>query len=523
MTRAYCHNLALAFERVAARSPQARALVYGPGAADAVSFATLNARANRIAGLLRDQGVGQGQVVALLNHKRVDGFAAMLACLKVGAAYTNLDDQNPRARLAHMVASADPLLALADETPGDAASQVFADAGVALVDLAGASDALAAQDAENRPEAALTPGDAPAYVMFTSGSTGTPKGVLISHQNVLNLIAWARQHFALTPADRLTNVNPIYFDNSVFDVYAALFNGAAMIPVDGDTVRNAQAMVAHVDACGATLWFSVPSLLIYALRMKALTPESFASLRVIAFGGEGFPKPKLRALHALYGHRLALHNVYGPTECTCICSAVELAPEHLDGDAGLAPLGPLAANFAGRVLDGDRPVAIDEPGELCLLGPQVGLGYVNAPERTAAAFTPDPLTPHYRRWMYRTGDLVRRDARGWLHFVGRKDHQIKHMGYRIELDEIEAAMNALGYVGEAAAVYHRDRPGADYGRILGFVATAEAGVDETRVRDDLRRALPDYMIPNRIRVLASLPKSANGKIDRRALLETETR
>ena len=238
-------------------------------------------------------------------------------------------------------------------------------------------------------------------------------------------------------------------------------------------------------------------------------------MRTIIFGGEGYPKSELAKLFALYGARCQFYNVYGPTECTCICTAYLISAHDIDDEQGLPPLGRIADNFSHLVLEGDEMVEPGAVGELCLLGPQVGLGYYNDPERTRMAFVENPLARALPQRMYRTGDLVR-DAGGLLHFVGRKDNQIKHMGYRIELEEIEAAIGRLGYVVQAAVIYKRERPG--FGHIIAYVATGDADPEEQRLRSDLLGTLPPYMIPNRFVISQELPRNSNGKVDRRYLM-----
>lgn len=509
----YCYNLGLAFQQVARAVPDQPALIFS--AQETTSYAELNAMANRLARLFQRHGVTGRDVVALLNHKSIAGFAAMLACLKLGATYTNLDDENPLARLQHMIATARPTLLAADQPPNQAARQAAETNQLDILDLSASTGDIASLPDSDLPETVAVHGGMAAYLMFTSGSTGKPKGVAISHASVLNFAAWSRQQYDIRQTDRLTNVNPIYFDNSVFDFYSALLNGAALVPFSSDLVRNPGQMIAHATACGCTIWFSVPSLLIYAMRMKALAADSLPALRIISFGGEGFPIPQLRQLYGLYSARVRFYNVYGPTECTCICSSVEVTDQELTSGQGLPPLGPIAPNFHYHVLDeNDAPVEPGEVGELVLGGPQVGLGYYGESDKTAATFPQDPLNPEFPQRVYRTGDLVREDARRWLHFVGRKDNQIKHMGYRIELDEIEAILNAIPGIEEAAAIYLRET--SEFGRIIGFIAT-RAAVDTANLCETLKQRLPHYMIPHRIETLESLPKSPNGKIDRQQL------
>jgi D-alanine--poly(phosphoribitol) ligase subunit 1 len=234
-------------------------------------------------------------------------------------------------------------------------------------------------------------------------------------------------------------------------------------------------------------------------------------VRKIIFGGEGFPKQKLKQLYELFAERAGLENVYGPTECTCICSAHTIGPPDFVDMEATATLGFLAPNFDYEILFTSEARDV---GELFLRGPNVGLGYYNDPDRTAMVFVQNPTHRRFADVGYRTGDLVRRDASGRLHFVGRTDFQIKHMGYRIELEEIEAALSSLAEVNECAVIYRK--LGEGLGEIVGFAALARPRAPEELIRD-VAEIIPPYMVPKRLTVLNSLPKNANGKIDRVAL------
>ncbi|RQP24384.1 amino acid adenylation domain-containing protein [Piscinibacter terrae] len=517
MSQASPHNLGLAYADVARLHGARVALRLADGST--VTHAQLDAMSNRIARHLRlRHGVRRGDVVALIHDKSAAGYAAMMACLKLGAIYVNLDETNPPERLRRILDMARPALILCATAPASHAGILSANSQAPMVVLEGegAADWPGESDAAPEDMDAVT-GTDPAYLMYTSGSTGTPKGAVIAHGAVLRFVQWIAQRFDITPDDVFSGLNPAYFDNSVFDFYGALFTGASLAAVNRTTARDAQTMVRCLEQAGCTVWFSVPSMLIYANTMKALQPQSLPTLRCFVFGGEGFPKGELAKLFARYGQRVGFVNVYGPTECTCICSAHSVTAADLQDMDKLAPLGRLNPDFFGLVFDEDSvPVAMGEVGELWLGGPQVGLGYYNDPERTAAAFVRNPLQPHDAQRLYRTGDLVRLNDRGMYEFVGRRDNQIKHMGYRIELEEIEAALCALPHVSQAGVIYRRLR--AEFGQIEAFVA-GDATVDEARVREELRGTLPDYMIPRRVVRLQELPKNRNGKVDRKALAE----
>jgi D-alanine--poly(phosphoribitol) ligase subunit 1 len=383
-------------------------------------------------------------------------------------------------------------------------AEVAADLSIEVVDTTSLAAAVGDLDSDNLLETRSVTGSNPAYIMFTSGSTGFPKGAVMTHANVLNLIAWSQKTFSITIDDILTNVNPLYFDNSVFDFYAALFTGAVLVPLSKEETSDPKLLVEKIDEGACTLWFSVPSLLIFLQTMRATDGKHLRSIRRFVFGGEGYPKAKLKQLFDTYTPASEFFNVYGPTECTCICSSYRLTNEDFDDLRGLPPLGYLADNFDYLITD----------GELCLLGPNVGRGYYNDPERTAQSFVQNPTHDKFIDIMYRTGDLVKLNpADGKLYIEGRKDNQIKHMGYRIELEEIEAALYCLDYVSEAA-VLHTNSNGLS--RIVAVVA---GDFDNEQIRRDLKQIVPSYMVPSVFHREKILPKNPNGKVDRRQLAE----
>jgi D-alanine--poly(phosphoribitol) ligase subunit 1 len=503
-------NLGLKFREIAGAHAERPALHQTDGGV--TSYAQLDQLSNRMARLLIERGLRRGDVVGLFHDKSPGAFASMLACLKLGLIYTNLDPDSPWERLRKILRTCKPKAIINGflETPHAADLHQQPSIVIQLRQPVTAAELQQHDPAEYSGLGDVTGAD-PAYIMFTSGSTGTPKGAVMSHANVLSFVAWAHDRFQLTPEDILSNLNPMYFDNSVFDFYTAIFSGASMVPISSQQVREPAQLVGITNRVRCTVWFSVPSLLVFLLTTRALSSSDFPCVRKIIFGGEGFPKAKLKQLYDLFGGRADLENVYGPTECTCICSAHTIVASDFADMKALAALGFLAPNFDYEILDTS---GASDVGELFLRGPGVGLGYYNDPDRTAQAFIQNPTGSGGPDIGYRTGDLVRRDASGRLHFVGRADLQVKHMGYRIEIEEIEAALNGVPEVKECAVIYRK--MGDGLGEIVGFAALNRPKAPEELIRD-VAGIIPSYMVPKRVMVLESLPKNANGKIDRLAL------
>ncbi len=516
MTTPYTYNLPLRFREVARLHAERPALRFGVG--DDVSYEALNAYANRAARLFLDLGVRSGDVVAIGGDKHLDSFVALLAALKVGAAYCFLDPDNPPERLRRILSRCRPRILVVADPLGRKLDGVRDPSECVVVD--GGPGALLRQSAGLRdaelPESEAIEGGAPAYIMFTSGSTGFPKGAVISHASVLHLVDWAPEYYGLTPSDVLTNLFPLHFDGFVTDLYLAWFSGACVGVFARDVLAQGDLLLRRVDDFGCTSWCSVPSLLMYLDNMRLLHDGCFRTLRRIVLAGEGYPKARLKKLFDLFGARVFLHNAYGPTECTCLVADHRISERDFQDLAGFPPLGRPGPNVTCLILDEDgRPTAEGQVGELCLLGPQVALGYCEDPERTAAAFVPNPVTPACHERMYRTGDLVWRDSEGLLHFMGRRDNQIKHMGYRIELEEIETSMAGLPYVRRAAALFGT-RKGVSH---IVAVLSCSGDVVAADVRRDLRPVLPSYMIPTIIEFLPEIPSNHNGKVDRRRLAQ----
>ncbi len=517
----YSYNLGLKFGQIANAYPDERALVFPDG--EAFSYSELDALSNQIAQLLSTRGVKARDVIGIAGNKHVYTFAAMLAALKIGAVYCMLDPGSPLERIYKILGTCAPKLVFAEQHIINGLQTFDIDSSIIFIPseetawqtaLAGIPSAPIEASPKNTVEITAT---SPAYIMFTSGSTGNPKGAVITHGGVLNLIAWSKKTFGNGPGEVLTNVNPLYFDNSVFDFYSALFTGASLVPFSKAQVTNPAVLLDFIDQTGCTQWFSVPSMLIYLQTMRALTPARFTSIRRVIFGGEGYPKATLQKLYAQYKDRIDFHNVYGPTECTCICSTYLISDTDFEDLNGFPPLGSMIENFDYLIVDEQGvEVGPDEFGELCLLGPNVGLGYYNEKRLTERSFVQNPQHNRYPEVMYKTGDLVKyASADDKVHIRGRVDNQIKHMGYRIELEEVETALNQIDYVAQAAVVHGQFR---GLSRMVAAVITTDK-IDDKQLRADLGQIIPGYMIPNAFHTLDSLPKNANGKVDRKKITE----
>ncbi len=503
----YPHSVGDRFRAITELHSSRPALVWPGGASE--TFGQLEALSDQAAHFLQRHGVVRGDRVCLRLEKCTLTYALMLGCLKIGAPYFVVDPSNPAARVAQILNKCVPSLVFSVEEP---ACDL---AGYRVVAVEKNSLSLLDGMPVGFQSDADVLGTDPAYIMFTSGSTGVPKGAVMSHGNLLNFVEWARTEFAVTPDDVFTNLNPLYFDNSVFDFYASIMNGASLVPFDSSLIRDPYRMIREIDERHCTVYFSVPSLLVYFQTLKLITPSVFAHIRTVIFGGEGYPKIKLQELFECLHARAELVNVYGPTECTCICSAYRITETDFESLDGYPPLGGPISNFSFFILNEQGvQVSPDEPGELHLGGPCVGLGYFNEPELTERAFRQNPLNAKYHERVYRTGDLVRLSRTdGKVYFVGRRDNQIKHQGYRIELGEIEHALSRIAGVDEAVAL-HTVRDGVSL--IIGVVASTDQ-LSSEKIRKEVSKIVPTYMVPARVDILNRLPKNDNGKIDRRLL------
>jgi amino acid adenylation domain-containing protein/non-ribosomal peptide synthase protein (TIGR01720 family) len=487
-------------EAWAARTPDAVAIVAG---GVTWSYAELDRRANRLAHHLRGRGLGAERVVGVCLERGPELVVALLAILKAGGAYLPLEPSYPAERVAFMLTRARAVIlisteALADELPA---------LGPRLVCVDSDADAIAARP--SHPPAAIATGANLAYVLFTSGSTGRPKGVMVEHRGVVNYLTWCAAAYDVAGGAGAPVHSPIAFDLTVTSLLGPLAGGAAV-----HLVAEREGVEGLARALRGRLGFSLVKLTPSHLRLLTaqLTPDDARSgSRALVIGGEALAGEDLRFWRS-HAPQVRLLNEYGPTETVVGCCVHEVSPR--DRHDGPLPIGRPIAGARLYVLDRSLAlVGVGTPGELYIGGPGVARGYAGAPELTAERFVPDPFSGEPGARMYRTGDRVRRRGDGVLEFHGRLDDQIKIRGYRIEPGEIEAALREQPGV-EAAVVVAQGAPAAR--RLVAFVVAAD-GVDATALRVGCRARLPEYMVPAVVRIVAALPRSANGKIDHRAL------
>lgn len=344
------------------------------------------------------------------------------------------------------------------------------------------------------------------YVLFTSGSTGVPKGVCITHGSVIDYIDWVTETFGITEEDSFGNQAPFYFDNSILDIYSAMKTGAALHIIPQKLFSQPVLLLEYLKEHEISTIFWVPSALIVVSKLKALrNTDLTGTLKRVLFCGEVMPNKQLN-IWRKYLPDAVYANLYGPTEITDACTCYIVDREF--GDDEPLPIGYPMRNTDILVLDdADRLVTdADVTGELCVRGTGLAKGYYRNPEKTQAAFVQNPLNDAYEEKIYRTGDLVKYNERHELVYLSRKDFQIKHMGHRIELGEIETAVSSLPGISLCCCLYDEK-----HSRIVLFI---DKEMKKDEINRQLKRMIPEYMLPGKVIVKEEMPVNANGKIDR---------
>ncbi|MDN3578327.1 amino acid adenylation domain-containing protein [Chitinimonas viridis] len=486
------------FEACAARCPDAAAVVFEQ---ELVSYAELEMRANQLAHLLIAQGVVADNLVAICLPPGADMVVAMLAALKCGAAYVPMDPKYPLGRLTHMLSNSNPSALVTT-----ASVQPAIEVSCPVLDMASPElTRLLASQPQTPPQRELQRVDGPAYVIYTSGSTGAPKGVVITQRQMMASLA---SRFALyeAPTSALL-LNSISFDSSIPTIFGTLLTGGCLCLCDDNQRRDAAAIAELIERWQVSHLLSLPSVYCAVLDFIDGAVISGRSLKVVILAAEMFTTAVKTRHFAHPTIRAKLYNEYGPTECS-VWSTYYLCDPAV-GEATV-PIGRSPGHARLYVLNHALELApIGVEGELYIGGDGVGAGYLHQPELTAQRFVPDPYAAQADARMYRSGDRVRWRADGELEILGRIDNQVKLRGYRIELSEIDTALERHPAVVRAVARVVDDR-------LVAYVSLA-AGSDARLATSEARRfladGLPDFMLPQLVVELEHLPLLPNGKVD----------
>ena len=480
--------------------PDSIALVSG---SNKITYGELDARASKLARFLCSSGVGPETSVAICMHRSIELAMAALGVLKAGGAYVPLDPTYPANRLSILLEDSGALL-------------VLTELGVTSTLPTGAWKSVVLDQYQYGPDSAddarvspvnAEPGNL-AYIIFTSGSTGRPKGVQVTHANLLNLVSWHQNAFKVTAADRATLHASPGFDASVWELWPYLAAGASVFVVD-EALRTApEALRDWIVAQGITITY-LPTAL--AERMIELDWPPESALRVLLTGADTLRRRPAKVLP------FDLVNNYGPTECTVVATSGKV--QRREGVYEAPSIGRAIDNVSVHIVDEQlQPVPAGAAGELLIGGAGVARGYINAPELTAERFLPDPFRGEPGGRLYRTGDLGCYLPDGQIAFLGRIDDQIKIMGFRIEPQEVVAALSRYPDIKDSFVTAYTDQSGNR--RLLAYVVLA---TPQRTKSSDLRRFLsdylPDYMLPSTFVVVPELPQSAHGKVIRSALPE----
>lgn len=501
------HNVLQMLEATAKRLPNKMA-VADPNSE--LTFEQLRDTAQRMGTWLVKHGdMRPREAVALYMEKTPLTWAAMLGTVYAGGFYSAIDVRQPKNRVQSICETLRPAVVLVDAEHEDEAREILGDGSFRLVRIEELVDEGADPTTLDAVRAQATDLD-PLYVNFTSGSTGVPKGVMVGHRSTLDFIADFSDVFGIDETDVIANQAPFDFDVSVKDIYTSLLTGASMYLVPRAYFSNPTQLMDYLCSCEATTLTWAVSALCFVTIMGGLDYKVPTSVRRVMFSGEVMP-PKQLAAWQEHLPQARFVNLYGPTEITCNCTYFEVKRVY-EADETI-PMGKPFGNKTVFLLDENdhlvEPSSAGVVGEVCVAGSCLALGYLGDLERTSQAFVQNPLNTRWRQTIYRTGDLARYDEDGNLVFSSRKDHQIKHLGQRIEMGDIEAAANGVNGVEQSCCLYDERRKRL----VLCYVGA----LDRKGLKEQLRELLPHFMVPNNTKQLDEMPLTKNGKIDRAVL------
>jgi amino acid adenylation domain-containing protein len=489
------------------------------------TYGELEDRANSLANYLLKNGVKKGSVVGILVKDSFHFVSSVLGILKAGCAFVPFDQQLPQTRLAAMVSHVAPEWFIIESRFWNVLSGVTADAApratVLCVDgQARSGDEPHLTEAQDyttyfnpaKPQVESDPDDL-AYIYFTSGSTGQPKAIAGRMKGIDHFIRWEIETFKLGEGMRFSRLLPLSFDASLRDIFAPLCSGGMAIgPAPRDTVLQAARLVEWIEANEIEVIHCVPSLFRSIINVS-LTSDRMPSLKYILMAGEALLPSDVARWMDVFGERVQLVNLYGPSETTMVKFCYFVQPS--DRDRRSVPIGkPMEGTKAMLVNSKGRPSAQGMIGEIYIRTPYRSLGYYKQPELTEEAFITDPFSGNPEDIVYKTGDLARMLEDGNYEFLGRKDQQVKIRGIRVELGEVESLLRAHASIKDVAVIDRQDGSGFNY---LCAYVVLEEGMDILELREHLSKYLPEYMLPSAFVPMKELARTISGKVDRRAL------
>lgn len=486
------------------------------------TYQSLAEQMNQLAHCLIQNGVQRGDRVGVYLNRCLESALAIYGIMQAGAVFVPLDPLAPLERIKYLLEDCEIQWVISQNTQAEKLEQLIG-GGVSMAGIIGLQkewsvptyswEQIQATLPSTRPQVKILEDDL-AYIMYTSGTTGTPKGIMHSHYSGLSYAKLSAELYELTEADRVGNHAALHFDISTFGYLSAPLVGATTVIVPDAHTKMPASLSSLMEKEKLTFWYSVPLALIQLIQRGVLPERDLSSLRWVLFGGEPFPPKFLRVLMETWP-QASFSNVYGPAEVNqCTYYTIPNIPT----DDSPLPLGHIWGNTEMLILDpNDTAVAPGETGELLIRSATRMKGYWKRPDLTDLGCYIKKGNTGVPKVFYRTGDLVRLDENGLLHFLGRKDRQIKTRGYRVELDEVEAMLITHQAIEEAAVFAY---PHPESGLLIGAAVTLtpDQAVQVTELQQYLGQALPWYAVPQKITITQALPRTAAGKINRKVLI-----